>query len=81
MIGWSVTRDRTQRKSAGGVVIPDIASEKPTFGKVIAVGRGKALNSGQTRARRQSGRLRALRQIQRDGVKVNMRKAGTLSQP
>jgi chaperonin GroES len=31
-------------------VIPATASEMPTFGKVIAVGRGKVMDSGQTRA-------------------------------
>ena len=39
-----------ERKSPGGIVIPDTASEKPTFGKVIAVGQGKVLESGQVRA-------------------------------
>ena len=46
----AVKREPAERKSAGGIVIPDTASEKPTFGKVIAVGRGKVLDSGQTRA-------------------------------
>ena len=45
-----VKREAEERKSPGGIVIPDTASEKPTFGKVIAVGRGKALENGQTRA-------------------------------
>jgi chaperonin GroES len=45
-----IKREPEERKSAGGIVIPDTASEKPTFGKVIAVGRGKVLNSGQIRA-------------------------------
>jgi chaperonin GroES len=46
----AVKREPAERKSAGGIVIPDTASEKPTFGKVIAVGRGKVLDSGRTRA-------------------------------
>ncbi len=45
-----VKREAEERKSAGGIVIPDTASEKPTFGKVIAVGQGKILENGQTRA-------------------------------
>src|ERR1700760_3747473 len=45
-----VRREAEERKSAGGIVIPDTASEKPTFGKVIAVGQGKVLESGQVRA-------------------------------
>ena len=45
-----VQREAEERKSPGGIVIPDTASEKPTFGKVIAVGQGKVLENGQTRA-------------------------------
>lgn len=45
-----VKREPEERKSAGGIVIPDTASEKPTFGKVIAVGQGKTLDNGQRRA-------------------------------
>ncbi len=45
-----VKREAEEKKSPGGIVIPDTASEKPTFGKVIAVGQGKVLESGQLRA-------------------------------
>jgi chaperonin GroES len=45
-----VQREPEERKSAGGIVIPDTAGEKPTFGKVLAVGQGKVLENGQTRA-------------------------------
>ena len=45
-----VKREAEERKSPGGIVIPDTASEKPTFGKVIAVGQGKVLDNGQVRA-------------------------------
>jgi chaperonin GroES len=45
-----VKREPEERKSPGGIVIPDTASEKPTFGKVLAVGQGKALENGQVRA-------------------------------
>src|SRR5438067_2517416 len=44
-----VKREAEERKSPGGIVIPDTASEKPTFGKVIAVGQGKVLENGQVR--------------------------------
>ena len=44
-----VKREAGEKKSPGGIVIPDAASEKPTFGKVIAVGKGKILDDGQTR--------------------------------
>ena len=36
--------------TAGGIVIPDNAKEKPTKGEVVAVGEGKALDNGQLRA-------------------------------
>ena len=36
--------------TAGGIVIPDSATEKPIKGEVIAVGDGKALDNGSTRA-------------------------------
>ncbi len=45
-----VKREAEERKSPGGIVIPDTASEKPTFGRVIAVGQGKLLENGQIRA-------------------------------
>ena len=44
-----VKREAEERKSPGGIVIPDTATEKPTSGKVIAVGQGKVLDNGQTR--------------------------------
>ena len=39
-----------EEMSAGGIVIPDNAKEKPTKGEVLAVGEGKALDNGQLRA-------------------------------
>jgi len=44
-----VRREAEERKSPGGIVIPDTATEKPVFGKVIAVGKGKILESGEVR--------------------------------
>jgi chaperonin GroES len=44
-----VERIEQEQKSAGGIVIPDNAKEKPIRGKVIAVGKGKALENGDTR--------------------------------
>jgi chaperonin GroES len=44
-----VKREAEERKSPGGIVIPDTATEKPTFGKVIAVGKGKVLENGEVR--------------------------------
>ena len=45
-----VKRVEEERKSPGGIVIPDTATEKPIRGKVIAVGKGKVLENGATRA-------------------------------
>lgn len=39
-----------EEKTAGGIVLPDTAKEKPLMGKVIAVGEGKRLENG-TRAK------------------------------
>ncbi len=44
-----VRRLDEERKSPGGIVIPDTAKEKPIQGEVIAVGRGKILENGETR--------------------------------
>lgn len=35
-----------ESKTAGGIVLPDTAKEKPQQGKVVAVGPGRALESG-----------------------------------
>ena len=45
-----IKRMEEDTTSAGGIVIPDSASEKPSKGEVIAVGNGKVLDSGDTRA-------------------------------
>jgi chaperonin GroES len=44
-----VKREEEERKSPGGIVIPDTATEKPIFGKVVAVGKGKILENGEVR--------------------------------
>lgn len=45
-----IKRFEEERTSAGGIVIPDSAAEKPIKGEVIAVGNGKLLDNGETRA-------------------------------
>jgi chaperonin GroES len=45
-----IKRTEEDSTSAGGIVIPDSASEKPSKGEVIAVGNGKILDSGDVRA-------------------------------
>lgn len=44
-----VKRLEEERTTPGGIVIPDTAAEKPIKGKVIAVGNGKILESGEIR--------------------------------
>jgi chaperonin GroES len=44
-----VKREEDERKSPGGIVIPDTAAEKPIKGRVIAVGKGKILEDGGIR--------------------------------
>ena len=41
-----VKRMEEERTSAGGIVIPDSAAEKPSEGEVVAVGKGKVTDSG-----------------------------------
>jgi chaperonin GroES len=36
--------------SAGGIVLPDSAAEKPSQGEVLAIGPGKLLDNGDVRA-------------------------------
>jgi chaperonin GroES len=45
-----VRRLEEERTTAGGIVIPDSAAEKPMRGEVVAVGNGKPLENGDTRA-------------------------------
>lgn len=45
-----VKREEEEERSAGGIVIPDTAKEKPVRGTVVAVGTGKILDNGDTRA-------------------------------
>ena len=45
-----IKRVEEEKLSAGGIVIPDSATEKPIKGTVIAVGDGKALDNGSVRA-------------------------------
>ncbi|MFP3873192.1 MAG: co-chaperone GroES [Thiohalophilus sp.] len=45
-----IRRMEEERTTAGGIVIPDSATEKPSQGEVIAVGNGKILDNGEVRA-------------------------------
>ena len=45
-----IKRLEAETTTAGGIVIPDSATEKPIKGEVLAVGNGKILESGEKRA-------------------------------
>ena len=42
-----VKQCEAEEKTAGGIVLPDTAKEKPQIGEVVAVGPGKMLDSGK----------------------------------
>ncbi len=44
-----IQRLEAETKTAGGIVLPDSAKEKPQKGKVISVGDGKMLDDGTVR--------------------------------
>jgi len=44
-----VERLEAETKTAGGIVLPDSAKEKPQRGKIVAVGEGKLLDDGTVR--------------------------------
>jgi chaperonin GroES len=44
-----VRRLDAEQKTAGGIIIPDSAKEKPMMAEVLAVGQGKLLEGGKVR--------------------------------
>ncbi|MGK2942280.1 MAG: co-chaperone GroES [Immundisolibacter sp.] len=44
-----IRRMEEERKSPGGIVLPDSATEKPIRGEVLAVGPGKIMDNGDVR--------------------------------
>ena len=55
-----------EEKTAGGILLPDTAKQKPQRGKVVAVGPGKLLDNGKRAALAVAGRRRGpLRQVRR----------------
>jgi len=44
-----IRRSEEETKSAGGIVLPGSAAEKPNHGEVVAVGTGKVLDNGTVR--------------------------------
>ncbi len=45
-----VKRMEEEQKTAGGIIIPDTAKEKPIQGEVLAVGNGRIMEDGTKRA-------------------------------
>ena len=45
-----VRRKEEETKSAGGIVLPGSAKEKPSQGEILAIGTGKVLDNGDVRA-------------------------------
>jgi chaperonin GroES len=45
-----VKRMEEETKTAGGIIIPDTAKEKPIQGEVLAVGNGKVMEDGTRKA-------------------------------
>jgi chaperonin GroES len=45
-----VKRVKEEETTKGGIIIPDTAKEKPIEAKVVAVGTGRILDSGELRA-------------------------------
>jgi chaperonin GroES len=44
-----VERSEAEQKTAGGIVLPDTAKDKPKEGTVIAVGPGRVLENGEVK--------------------------------
>jgi chaperonin GroES len=42
-----IKQSEAEEKTAGGIILPDSAKEKPLIGKVIAIGPGKLLDDGK----------------------------------
>jgi len=45
-----VERVEAEEKTAGGIVLPDTAREKPKQGKILSMGEGKILDNGKRSA-------------------------------
>lgn len=41
-----IQRDESEETTAGGIVLPDSAKDKPARGKIVSIGDGKLLNDG-----------------------------------
>ena len=42
-----IKQSDAEEKTAGGIILPDTAKEKPQIGKIVAIGPGKLLDDGK----------------------------------
>ena len=42
-----IKQSEAEEKTAGGIILPDTAKEKPQIGKIVATGPGKLLDNGK----------------------------------
>ncbi len=42
-----IKQSEAEEKTAGGIILPDAAQEKPLIGKIVAIGPGKLLDDGK----------------------------------
>jgi chaperonin GroES len=42
-----IEREEAEERTAGGIVLPDTAKNKPSRGKIVAVGEGRLLDNGK----------------------------------
>ncbi len=42
-----IKQSEAEEKTAGGIILPDTAKEKPQIGKIVAIGQGKILDDGK----------------------------------
>jgi len=42
-----IKQSEAEEKTAGGIILPDTAKEKPQIGKITAIGQGKLLDNGK----------------------------------
>ena len=45
--GVVIKQSEAEEKTAGGIILPDTAKEKPQIGKIVAIGPGKVLDNGR----------------------------------
>ena len=66
-----VEREESETVTAGGIVLPDTAKDKPTRGKVVSVGDGRLLDNGKrSRLQVKVGRPRVVHLLRRRDVQA-----------